>query len=911
MRAAGTLGVVGALALGACGQATQPGVGGLNGTNTVAVVRLAGQQNGKVVDALYGQLAIVTSSEGNELKAINLYTTSTDQPRDYVPAPNPLEALSIPVVDDPVELTAAVRYGPLATNLPEFPGGSLDGQERTGMLIFVRGAASPFISVVGAANVPESLRQLTNGLLQQSAGPVTAISARLTSSEQNVVLYYATFDGQDATVWERVLQHPATTDPSFAGNFPTSLTPVPDCLAPPAPLPPTTLYLCPPRAVRTYRSAAVSALQVLPTQVQRAPGGPPTGSIDTPLPVLCGTANSSGTGCASGGLEGGRLAVALRDLLPPSNNPLKLSVAGQVRIIDPAVPPEVDVDETSSDPLFRLARFFPNGPADNPFIVEPPVIPDAPVQPPVRQLLTHARAYNTTVPSINDAGPLPDGGWPILVYEGARLFGVVDESSCFGSSTCTGILAVDADPRLSDAGYNPNYGLLAFDDSDSLRDNGAGGQVSILEVGNTNRMLALRLGPGYATLSARIVSGGVIQGAAIAAEALFPSLNGLVLVPLLGIATVSGIGDGTAQVFFFDAVGLRFINESNPPGIASPGVTLNAPALGPTLIDGGTLPDGGPAFIQTSVGVGLYPWAETFNIFMNGPIPTLTLVQALPSTIVLSDAGQLLSWPVLDGGTVAAQAVLQPGDTVVPVNLSGTACTITIDNQTVQLITATVIGVEDAGSAILTEWIDLTQCPGVSGYSVQAGEFSAEPLLVSGSISGVIGRMACAFAPTFTGTYSCAPDGGTTPVFTVPNAITDALRVTYPRFYDPEVNAGVQIQGDLLIPPGAGPDGGTVVLPLTLTLPAVDSVFFTSPGASYSFTLSSGFLRASMPLDLTGIGFAGLYLPGGVAQTRIIDSRGEFVLVLIAYPSGNAVIDFTPAAIIPNNPNAGAIGVHF
>ncbi|HMK73568.1 MAG TPA: hypothetical protein VK454_09520, partial [Myxococcaceae bacterium] len=736
---------------------------------------------------------------------------------------------------------------------------------------------------------PQSLKQLRNGLLQQSAGPVTAISARLTTSQKNTVLYYATFDGQDATVWERVLQHPVTTDPNFR-DFPNSLYPVNSCLTPPPAPTEGSLYVCPPRPVRTYRNASVSALQVLPTQIARAPGDLPTGSIDTPLPVLCDVPDPSGVGCVSGGLEGGRLAVALRELVPPSNNPLVLSNSGQVRIIDPALPPQADASETSTDPLFRITRFFPNGPPDNPYIVEPPIIPNSPAQPPVRQLLTHARAYLTA--GATDAGLLPDGGvpLPVLAYEGTRLFGVLDESSCFGAQTCTGILAVDADPRLPDAGDNANYGLLSFDDSDCLRDV-PGGQTCIFEVGATNRMLAMRLGRG------------IIQGVAVAAETTFPTPVGLGLVPLLGIATVSGIGDGTAQIFFFDALGLRFINETVGVGIVGTGVSLVVPNVGTSIIDAG--PNG---LIPLTIGVGLYPDSETINIVNQAPIPTLGLVDGLPDAGLLPDGTRGLVWPV-DGGTLAAANVVEVGDNLLPVNLSGTYCQVALldagSNFQCQdvdptLACVTVRGVEDGGTAIFTDPIDLSLCPGVSGYSVQTGHGSTLPFLVVGSVNGVLGRM----------TSGTSADGGPQ-TFRVPNAISVGIGKTYPRFYNPDVDAGVRIVDNLIVPPGAPVDAGTLVFPLTLQLPAIDTVFFYNQGAYYTFIFASGFLRSSLPLDTSSIGFQALYLPGGVATTRVRDVNGEFVLVLIAYPSGNAVIDFIPDEIIPNNPNAGAITVHF
>jgi hypothetical protein len=865
-----------ALGLVACSQAALPGTGGLQGVGTVTVVRVTGWDGGAdggQVDAQYGQIALITSSSSDDLKGLDMILTDPSQLRNYVPAPNPLQPLSIPVVYQPQEIVPAVRYGRITTQqYGVFPNGYMDGQLRTGMLVFVRGAASPNISVVGAANVPESLRQLTNGLLIQSAGTVTAISARLTSTEQNVVLYYATFDGQDATVWERVLQHPPSSSPNFVGPFPTSLTPVLDCSVPPPPLPSTTLYLCPQRPIRTYQNASVSALQVLPTL--------PT---DPPLAAL-------------GGLEGGRLAVALRNQVPPMNNAL-LSNSGEVRIIDPALPADLDADGTSSDPYFRLARYY--APFDNP---QPPLIPGAPAQPPVRSLLTHPRAYNV----VADGGTLFDAtNNPIvLANEGARLFGVVDESSCFGAIDCSGILAIDASPVLADGGTNSNYGLLAFDGSDCLvpATDGSGTSYCAHEVGTTNRMLAIR------------ASTGTIQGVAIEAAVVFPAptaLN-LDLIPLLGTVTMSSASlDRTqAQIFFFDALGLRLLDEASPAGINT-GITLVVPGILEAQVDGGDF--GSANFVNVNVGVGLYPASETITITNQGSIPGLSQIQGLPYDAgVLPDGGNspLLSWPVPAAGVIAALYVLEPNDVLYPINLSGTPCIIGAQSITPLLV---VLGVDDAGANIFTQPLTigdgpplnlLEQCPGATGYTVLTGAGSEFPFLVNASSLGVLGRMAAA---------QQNPDGGDPipgPVFQVPNTFTDAVGLKFPRFYNPTVPPGEVIDGDVLFPPG-GPDGGITVLPLTMSLPPVDLSFLTNQGAYYTFVLSSGFLAASLPIDEVGLGFAGLFLPGGVSQTRVIDVNGEAVLDVVAYPSSNTVIDFDPSVLQLDVPNSGPINVHF
>jgi len=865
-----------ALASVACSQAALPGTGGLEGVGTVTVVRVTGwdggADGGAQVDAQYGQIALITSSGSDDLKGLDMILTDPSQVRSYVPAPNPLQPLSIPVVYQPQEIVPAVRYGPINTQqYANFPSGVMDGQLRTGMLVFVRGAASPNISVVGAANVPESLRQLTNGLLIQSAGPVTAISARLTTAEQNVVLYYATFDGQDATVWERVLQHPPSSSPSFVGPFPTSLTPVLDCSVPPLGLPSTTLYLCPQRPVRTYQNASVSALAVLPTL--------PT---DAPLPVL-------------GGLEGGRLAVGLRNLEPPMNDAL-LSTSGEVRIIDPGLQADLDSDGTSSDPYFRLARYY--APFTNP---QPPLIPGAPPQPPVRSLLTHPRAYNV----VPDGGTLidPVTNAPIvLAPEGSRLFGVVDESSCFGSIDCTGILAVDASPFLADGGTNANYGLLAFDGSDCLMTDPNGNPYCVHEVGTTNRMLAIR------------ASTGIIQGVAIEAAVIFPAPTDLSvdLIPLLGTITMSSASlDRTqAQIFFFDALSLRLLNEASPPGINT-GITLVVPGILEAQVDGGNF--GAANFVNVNVGVGLYPASETITITNEGSIPGLTQILGLPYDAgVLPDGGpgSFLAWPVPDAGFVAALYLVEPNDLLYPINLSGTPCAIGAASTTPLLV---VLGVDDGGTNIFTQPLTvngsppldlLTECPGATGYTVLTGTDSQFPYLVNGSSLGVLGRMAAA---------QQNPDGGQpipAPVFQVPNDFTNAVGLLFPRFYNPTVPPGEVIQGDIVYPPG-GPDGGIAVLPLTMSLPPVDSSFSGNLGAYYTFLLSAGFLAASLPIDEVGLGFAGLFLPGGVSQTRVIDVNGEAVLDVVAYPSSNTVIDFDPSVLQLDVPNSAPINVHF
>ena len=305
------------------------------------------------------------------------------------------------------------------------------------------------------------------------------------------------------------------------------------------------------------------------------------------------------------------------------------------------------------------------------------------------------------------------------------------------------------------------------------------------------------------------------------------------------------------------------------------------------------------------------PATEVITITNQGYIPGLAFIEGIPyDGGVLADGGlaDVLVWPVPDAGAVIAANVVEVNDFLIPINLSGTLCVVSVGaGNTVLNPAAFVVGIDDAGTSVITgpltdgnRFLNLPQaCPGASGYIALAGPASANPFLVSGGRSGLLGRMQAA-----------QPDGGIQPVFHVPNAVTQTLGITYPRFYDPDVPPGTVIQGDTIFPPGS--DAGVQVVPLTLQLSGVEnSDFAASQGAYLSFNLSAGILTASLPIDSVGLGYGGLFLPGGAAQTRVIDVNGEAVVDIIAYPSSNTVIDFAPAAIIPNFPNSGPINVHF
>ena len=167
---------------------------------------------------IVGPLVFVTSSDRDELRVLDLDSS----PRDYVRAPNPLEALSIPVLDRPLALARDVQY-------------NAKGEEVAGPYVYARSAGSQEISVVGAdrAQLRERRRLVAPGL-------VTAIAARGPATTGGLSqLFYATQSSAGAQVWvqdlpapdaltsEAVLTPPRTVLPLAAGETVQALLALP------------------------------------------------------------------------------------------------------------------------------------------------------------------------------------------------------------------------------------------------------------------------------------------------------------------------------------------------------------------------------------------------------------------------------------------------------------------------------------------------------------------------------------------------------------------------------------------------------------------------------------------------------------------------------------------------------------
>lgn len=174
-------------------------------TETIQSVGLSGTYD----LALVGDLLFVTSADNDELRVLQM---STDvKLRQFVKAPNPIEPLSIPVLDRPQALARDERY-------------DAEGNELAGSYVYARSSGSTLVSVVAAA--PSYLRELTrldtrtltqtNAEADRSAGPVTAFAARAAelaegAPEENrgSTLYYATQEDTGARLWQVQLPGPA------------------------------------------------------------------------------------------------------------------------------------------------------------------------------------------------------------------------------------------------------------------------------------------------------------------------------------------------------------------------------------------------------------------------------------------------------------------------------------------------------------------------------------------------------------------------------------------------------------------------------------------------------------------------------------------------------------------------------
>ncbi len=161
-----------------------------------------------------GTLIFVTSADRNELRVLD----TTPEVPGFVRAPNPLEPLSIPVLDRPLALARDVEYRDRVNE-----DGSVVplGLEVSGPYVYVMSSGAPLISIVGAERgdgepTGEALKasalgpgQLVEVMRLPTAQSVTTIAGRAAKAPGgDSTLYYSTFDGRSSTLWSVVLPPP-------------------------------------------------------------------------------------------------------------------------------------------------------------------------------------------------------------------------------------------------------------------------------------------------------------------------------------------------------------------------------------------------------------------------------------------------------------------------------------------------------------------------------------------------------------------------------------------------------------------------------------------------------------------------------------------------------------------------------
>lgn len=252
-----------ALTLTACTQQTTSSASAFVGANDLVLVdlldggALVGEGNEGVNRFLF-----VTSTNTNELRVLDLQSpTATGVQRSPLKAPNPLETLSIPVLDRPTALSLDTRYE--------------NGARRKGALLYVTRQGGAEISIVGVE--PSELREIRRVPMP---APVTAV-ANLMPDARTSRLWVATFDGTNAAVLELTMpgaarELRAKTTASLVSSLKTRLQ---------------------------VRGASIIAMRAIPGLVGRTVAGRPF-CADPSVPCLAvSTRGSAGAGGSTSLIE--------------------------------------------------------------------------------------------------------------------------------------------------------------------------------------------------------------------------------------------------------------------------------------------------------------------------------------------------------------------------------------------------------------------------------------------------------------------------------------------------------------------------------------------------------------------------------------------------------------------------------
>jgi hypothetical protein len=812
-----------------------------------------------------GSLLFVTSTRSNELRVLDLEPRPGFQ-RDFVRAPNPLTPLSIPTLPAPVELATPTRYGPL-------------GQPLQGDWVFARGAGSSAVTIVGAVNCPQQLKEFGR-IAPRPDSVVTALASRLTVDDLQAQLYFATFDGTDTTLWQLLLPNiprdrgTTVVDSRLCGRYPAALPP----------------YVLQPLDV--IRDEVVTAMVALPTVQHPAQAPDP---------------------------EEQRLVIATRLMHPPVPflRP-DMTEQGRIRVVTPTPTGLTDSFEAVFNPDTTVAESFP-----------------------VKRLVTHGNVVK--VIAYQDAGVIStvyldtdggiDGGITDVVMDaGTRVFGILDEASCGGTIDCVGVLAVDLDrPRelsLVDGGTVIRF-PVAIDGFDDRRDSiGDGGVPDLISDGGPLRFSDTYYRPpadfdgGVPRDANRMVpirfsnsgSVGIVQDIVLQSSSQVLYLTGFPLqYGLVGFVTVTGYGNSipAAQIFAFDAMTLRQINFA-PFGVS---VSDNKPILN----NGATATfSGGPPTEEIKVEQGVYPFSESVFVLYEGVVASIARE---PLDAGLGDPGQGI-WPLsINSRILAEKGYVEPGDVVVPVDYTGTECVFAfpvqgggldggvlfplpgglfLQTRTTALAETLDGGLDGGDILVLSDGTipTVNSCPPPVSYNVRSSSLAAHPLTVSGTVAGWLGRMAL---PPPGGLSTFAVGANTTPQFV--------------RFWRPDADAGASAAGLPI-------NGLSFIIHDSLTDgdAGIQDVLTEGDqpglrGSGYVFTFANGYTPASVPINSGSLGIGGLNLPGALSLYQrslypLPQNAGQD-RIFVLYPGGNVIVDFSPTTVTYTSNATIDVGVHY
>ena len=138
-----------------------------------------------------GDLLLTLSTDKSELRALSLSSSKRVRGPHFVPAINPLEPLSIPVLDYPNILAVDLRWADLLLDSGEvIPQGRTEG----GPFAYAASHGRGGISIVGGSR--EWLKEVKRFSTQ---APVTAMAAFRDGGRSR--LFFATYNGSDGSLW--------------------------------------------------------------------------------------------------------------------------------------------------------------------------------------------------------------------------------------------------------------------------------------------------------------------------------------------------------------------------------------------------------------------------------------------------------------------------------------------------------------------------------------------------------------------------------------------------------------------------------------------------------------------------------------------------------------------------------------